>query len=248
MNIEKDWWKSFFSGIALDLWRAVTTEEQTRAEADFIEKTLRIKPGASVLDVPCGGGRLALELASRGYTLTGVEYSTEFVEEARAKSSQRGLGINWEQRDMRDLPWDGMFGGVFCFGNSFGYLEEDENRDFLRSVSRVLKPGTRFVLETFCTELALRTFQERSWFEFGGILMLEENDYDLAHGRMNTEYTFISGSKTEKKRGSQRFYAFAELCRLFEEAGFNDPQGFGSLAQDPLGLASQRVLVVGEKR
>ncbi|MBI3950710.1 MAG: hypothetical protein HY314_09680 [Acidobacteria bacterium] len=35
-----EWWKTFFSGITLDLWRQAVTEEQTRMEADFIEKTL----------------------------------------------------------------------------------------------------------------------------------------------------------------------------------------------------------------
>ena len=248
MKVEKDWWKNFFSGIALDLWRAVTTDEMTRAEADCIEKTLQAKAGSHFLDVPCGGGRLALELASRGYRLTGVEFAEEFVNEARLKSDERRLAITWEQRDMRDLPWQETFDGAYCFGNSCGYLQDDENRDFLRAVSHVLKPGTRFVLETFCMELALRAFQEKSWFETGGILMLEENDYDLVHGRMNTEYTFIAAGKSETKRGSQRFYAYAELCRLFEEAGFNCPQGFGSLTQEPLGLASHQLLVIGEKR
>lgn len=247
MNVQNNWWRNFFSGIAVDLWRAVTTEEQTRAEADFIEKQLRAERGAKLLDVPCGGGRLALELASRGYALTGVDFAETFMDEARAKATSRGLNIAWEQRDMRELPWPQAFDGAFCFGNSFGYLEDDENRDFLRAVARVLKPGARFLMQTFCAELVVHTFQERSWFEAGGILMLEENHYDLARSRMNTEYTFIAGGKVERKRGFQRFYAYAELCRLLEEAGFTDPQGFGSLDLEPAHLGSQRLLVVATR-
>jgi 2-polyprenyl-3-methyl-5-hydroxy-6-metoxy-1,4-benzoquinol methylase len=177
MDVPRNWWKGFFTGLALEMWRAVTTEEQTRREADFIEKQLAVPPGSAFLDVPCGGGRLALELASRGYNMTGVEFSGAFVEEARAKSSQRVLDIAWVQQNMRDLHWNDTFDGAFYFGNSFGYFFEDaQNLQFLRAVGKSLKPGARFALETCCTELAVRNFQERSWFGAGGILMLEENE------------------------------------------------------------------------
>lgn len=247
MDVPRDWWKDFFSGLAAELWRAVTTEQQTRAEADLIEKQLRAIPGGRLLDVPCGGGRLALELGARGYRLTGVEFSDAFMAEARAKSAERQQEVEWRQGDMRDLPWQAEFDGAFCFGNSFGYLEGAENLNFLRSVARTLKPGARFVLDTTCSELVLQVNQERTWFEAGGILMLEENSYDLVQGRMNTEYTFIAGERVERKPGSQRLYAFAELSRLLEEAGFGEVQGFGSLDLEPLSLASQRLIVVAAR-
>jgi SAM-dependent methyltransferase len=247
VDVPRDWWKGFFSGIAIELWRAVTPGEQTRAEAAFCEQQLHLAPGARVLDVACGDGRLALELASRGYGMTGVDYSAAFLEEARATSSARQLEIGWQQRDMRDLPWPAVFDGAICFGNSFGYQEDDDNREFLRAVAQVLKPGARLVLETTCTELALRSFQEKSWFEAGGILMLERNEYDLMRSRMNTEYTFIADGKTERKRGSQRYYGFAELCGLLEAAGFGNLQAFGSLDLAPLAMESQRMFMTATK-
>jgi SAM-dependent methyltransferase len=245
MDVEKHWWKEFFSGKALDLWRAVTTAEQTRAEADFLVSALRITPGSSVLNVPCGGGRL--ELALRGFRATGVEYSEEFIQKAREKSRERSLAVNWRQLDMRELSGLEPFDGAFCFGNSFGYLDDEENFDFLRAVAKVLKPGARFALDTTCLELVLRVFEQRSWFEAGGLLMLERNEYDLLQSRMNTEYTFVGGGETERKRGSQRYYAYAELCGLLKGAGFTNLHGFGSLNRDPVTFESSRVILVGEK-
>src|SRR5262249_28116993 len=61
------WYEDFFHGVALDLWRAVVTPAQTRDEADFIHQQLQVPPPARLLDVPCGGGRLSLELAERGF-------------------------------------------------------------------------------------------------------------------------------------------------------------------------------------
>ena len=84
-----NWYENFFHGVALDLWRKVVTPEQTRAEADFLEKALALQPGARVLDVPCGNGRISLELASRGYQGTGVDIAEENIQEARQAGTDR---------------------------------------------------------------------------------------------------------------------------------------------------------------
>src|SRR5437868_3960234 len=139
-----DWWRTFFSGLPVEMWLRVPTEEQTRAEVDFIEKVLRLGPGAKVLDVPCGGGRHSLELAARGHRVTGVDLSDDFLQAARAGAAARSLPVAWEQREMTDLPWREEFDGAFCFGNSFGYLEDEANARFLAAVARALKPGGRF--------------------------------------------------------------------------------------------------------
>src|SRR3990172_3656095 len=141
MNRQTDWWKDFFTGLTLDLWRAAVSEEQTRSEAGFLETNLQTSQRATILDVPCGNGRLSLELASRGYRLTGVDISQGFIDEARAASQQRNVRVSWEHREMRDLPWNEHFDGAFCFGNSFGYLDDEGNAAFLKAVLRSLKPG-----------------------------------------------------------------------------------------------------------
>lgn len=65
----KEWWEDFFDGITLDFWRQAFTGEHNRAESDFLEKVLELRPPARILDVPCGEGRLSRELASRGLFL-----------------------------------------------------------------------------------------------------------------------------------------------------------------------------------
>lgn len=73
MSVSTEWWQGFFQGIALDLWRGAVPEEQTKAEIDFIEKQIALTPKAKILDVPCGMGRHSLELARRGYRVTGSD-------------------------------------------------------------------------------------------------------------------------------------------------------------------------------
>ncbi len=248
MSMQTEWWKDFFSGLALDLWRKAVSEEQTRFEADFIEKMLQLSPQAKVLDVPCGNGRHSLKLASRGYRLTGVDIALEFLNEARAKAAERQLKILWEHREMRELPWQEEFDGAFCFGNSFGYLDDDGNAKFLEAVARALKPGARFVLDAnSVAEIILPKFQERSRTQVRDILLLEGNRYDHVQGRYDTEYTFVREDKVEKKFGSHRIYTYREVLCLLKEAGFTDCEEYGSLHQEPFKLGSEQLFFVAKK-
>lgn len=122
---------------------------------------------------------------------------------------------------MRDLPWRERFDGVFCAGNSFGYLDDEGNAAFLRSVRNALKPGGRFVLETpMVLENLLNYLQPRPWWKAGDVYLLVENEYDAASARLNTEYTFMSNGRAEVRHGSHRAYGYRELVELLTASGF----------------------------
>lgn len=244
-----EWWQDFFSGMALDLWRAAITPEMTRAEADFIQELLAVPAGGRILDVPCGNGRLTLELGARGYQMAGVDLAADFIREAREAAAARRLTIGWEQRDMRDLPWQRHFDGAFCFGNSFGYLTDEGNRSFLKAVFQVLKPGARLALDaSSCAENVLPRFKERTCERVGDILFFEENRYDHLNCRLETQYTLVRDGKVEAKFGSHRIYTYREFCSLLAEAGFTDLQAYGSSAMDPFQMGSQGLLMVATAR
>ena len=139
--------------------------EHTEREADLVAKLLAAPAGAELLDVPCGGGRLSLALASRGYR---ADRRRLLVGIPGARAGVQGSDrITWEQRDMRDLPWPARFDGAFCVGNSFGYLDDTGNAYFLRAVAAALKPGARFILETpMVLENLLAHIQDRPWWKW----------------------------------------------------------------------------------
>jgi SAM-dependent methyltransferase len=237
MNVPTNWYESFFSGVAVELWRHAISSEQTEREADLVLQLLELGPEAAILDVPCGLGRLACVLDSRGYRITGVDLSEESLAEARSLES----GIAWERRDMRDLPWRAAFDGAYCVGNSFGYLEDAGNEDFLRSVASALKPGGRFVLETpMVAESALATIKERSWWKVGDIHLLAANRFDPPSGRVETEYTFVSSGRVEVRYGTHRMYTYRQLVELFRAAGFSDVATWTWNPAQPADAAGQR--------
>jgi cyclopropane fatty-acyl-phospholipid synthase-like methyltransferase len=247
MSQQTEWWEEFFPTWA-DVQRQAKSEAETRVEADCIENLLQLSLQATVLDVPCGEGRLALQLAALGLRVTGVDITLPLLEDARRKAAERRLEVTWEHRDMRDLPWREAFDGAFCFWGSFGYFDEQGNADFLTAVARALKPGARFLVEMHVAETLLPRFQERSWHRVGETLMVQARRYDHVRSRINVEWTFIKNGEVVERRSSIRIYTYHELCRLLEEAGFTACEGYDGASEAPFQLGSQRLVLVATKR
>jgi len=247
--MQANWYENFFYGVALDLWRKAVTVEQTRAEADFLVKTLHPDSGARLLDVPCGNGRHSLELAARAYRMTGVDIADEFISEARDRAAAAGLNVEWLLGDMRLLPWQAEFDGAFCLGNSFGYLDNAGMKAFVAALSCTLKPGAHFVLETgMAAESILPSLQLRRWFRVNDILMVIDSQYHAAESRLDNEYTFVRGGKVEMRSSSHWVYTVAEIRRLLDHVGLATQALYGSLDGQPFQLGSARLILVAQKQ
>lgn len=244
-----DWYKTFFSGIVLDMWQRAVPEEQTAMETDFLLGALDAKPGERVLDVPCGGGRHSTGLAMRGLKVTGVDLSEEMLAHARERASAAGVDVEWAHGDMRDLPWRSEFDGACCLGNSFAYIDPAASRTFLHAVAATLKPGSRFVMDTgMVAESVLPRLREREWLAFDDILFLESNRYIPAESCVETTYTFIRDGKTDTRVGLQWVFTLREIRVMLDEAGLTTLSLLGSHDGAPYQAGSPLLIIVAERR
>ena len=149
----------------------------TAAEIDGIIELSGLAPGASVLDVGCGPGRHSIELAERGYHVTGVDISETFIDLARAEAAQRALdNVQFEVGDARALSFDGRFDLVLSlcqggFGLTAGpgsaapapRFELDE--PVLTGMGNATKPGGHVVLSAFSAYFQLRFEEDADSFD-----------------------------------------------------------------------------------
>lgn len=241
--VASDWWKEFFHGLALDFWRAAMTDALTQNQADFLAKTLQAPAGGRILDVPCGNGRLSAALARRGYAMTGIDIAVEFIEEARTNAA-----VEWVCGDMRDLPGPATFDAAFCWGNSFGYLDDQGNIEFLRAVHRALKPGARFAIEAGAIAEALYPrLEAEATHRAGDVTMHIANSYDARRGRLDTQYVFVRGGDRQTCRSSQRVYSLRELADVMEAVGLEVGPAYGGLESEPFGVGSPQLILVARK-
>jgi len=246
--MKSNWYEHFFYGVVLDYWRKLNPPEQTRQEADFLADIFPLSKNPHLLDVPCGNGRHSLELASRGYSIVGIDQSTDFIREAREQTENTSLSVEWVTGDMRHISWEGIFDGAFCFGNSFGYLRHEDTTDFLAALSRAIKPGGYFVLDTsMVAESILFNLEEHDWEQAEDIYLLMEHHYDSEKSCLQTEYLFMQDGRFETRSSWHLIYTVAEIRRLLEQVGLSTTALYGSLDKEPFELGSPHLLLVAKK-
>ncbi len=77
MAAQNDWWHSFYTGSYVDYHRDLLKGKQTPVEVDQMVKLLSLSPQAHVLDLGCGEGSHAIEFATRGFDVTGIDIRSE---------------------------------------------------------------------------------------------------------------------------------------------------------------------------
>jgi len=149
---------------------------------------------------------------------------------------------------MRDLPTGPPFDGAFCFGNSFGYLDDDGDAAFLRAMHAALRPGARFVVGLhMIAEVLFPQFEPEFDYDVGDIQMHLVNRYEPAEGRTYTDYTFRRGEVVEHRSNVHRLYTCRQVLDLLRAAGFTDPVIHGGTDEAPFGIGSSKLLVVATR-
>jgi SAM-dependent methyltransferase len=239
------WHETFFSGLAVESLFVLAALAKTDEEARFVETACGSVAGKKLLDVPCGEGRLSRALAARGAEVTGIDRTATLVEAARSAAAEKNLACQFLQRDMRDLPWTGVFDGAVCVGNSFGYFDDAGNQAFVAAVRRVLAPGGTIVLETcFAAEVVLPMTLGKRWYELGELCCLHDSRYDPATSNLTSDYAFMkNGHVEEKKQAHYRVYLCREIVALLRQAGFDSVECFGSTAREPFRAGSDNLWI-----
>jgi SAM-dependent methyltransferase len=241
--LKTEWFETFFQGAAVDFWTRAIPPAITLADVDFLEKTFDVKPGARLLDVPCGNGRHSIELARRGYRVTGIDLSEEFLAAARSE-----LDADWRKGDMRALVLEASsFDGAFCFGNSFGYLDHEGIATFLSALAGALKPGARLIVDTGVAAESL-THVQRRWHHLGDLFILSDPRYDALAGRLDIDYIFIRGGSVETRPTSSYVFTVTEIRRMFGAAGFEVAAANAGYAGEPYQLGSPRLVIIAKRQ
>jgi SAM-dependent methyltransferase len=235
-----------------DTWAPVMFSEERLGKApeevDNLVSLCRPKAGASVLDLCCGPGRHSLELARRGFSVTGVDRTKRYLEEARRKAKKEGLDVEFIQKDMRKFLRPKAFDMALNLFTSFGFFEDQKEDELVaKNVFRSLKNGGVFVVDIMGKEIIARIFQERDWHRVNGGIMLEERRVSRDWGWMEDRWLLVKGGRVEEFSFSLRPYSAAELVRLLTDCGFSRTEVYGSLAGTPYDHQAKRLVVVAHK-
>lgn len=247
--MDEPWYVKLFDEDYLRYYTAGLTPELTQKEVDFILARLALEPGARVLDLCCGHGRHAIELARRGLTVTGQDLSEAALARAGENAQKAGVEVRWVQADMREIP-AGEFDAAINWTTAFGYLESDEeDLKVLEAVHAALRPGGKFLLDTLNQAWLMRNFVPRGWAATPeGGLLLEERSFDLLAGRNTVTATYVGPNGERIVSGHNvRIYTLPELVRQLSTAGLQLCDTWGGADGSPYTIGSKRMIVLAEK-
>jgi SAM-dependent methyltransferase len=226
-------------------YEQLLTAERTQREADAIWKLTALEPGAAVLDLGCGHGRISNSLAERGARVTGLDGSPYFLDIARRDAAARSLDVTFVEGDMRSQEWTNAFHAVVIWFTTFGYFSDIENAQVVQRSARALRAGGRLLIEQVNRYALLhRGLPSNQVVTRGNDLMIDRVEYDPLADRSITERIVVRDGIVTRSRFFVRLYSPAELTSLLSEAGFRSVQVFGQDGQ-PFTLYGDRVIVVG---
>jgi 2-polyprenyl-3-methyl-5-hydroxy-6-metoxy-1,4-benzoquinol methylase len=208
-------WEEFFDSHAPHYMQNPFTKN-TLAEVDFLLEVLELAPGTSILDKGCGTGRHAIELAKRGYRVTGVDISSGMLAEAEKSAREANVIIEWIRSDATQFRATRQFDAAICLCEAaFGLLSTNEDpvehdKAILRNISTALKPRGPFLLTTFNAIAKLRqlTQEDVDQGRFDPATMIEESDQEL---------DLPEGKKTVHV--IEHYYTPSELTWLLQQQG-----------------------------
>lgn len=212
---EKTTWERFFDAHAPIYDENVFTKN-TAHEVEFLLEELRLPPGGAVLDVGCGTGRHAIELAKRGYAVTGLDLSAEMLARAAEKAKAEKVQVEWVRANATHFLFPGRYNAAVCLcEGAFGLLGRSDDPieqplAILCNISRSLKPQARAVFTVLNGVAMLRKFQNT----------------DVAEGRFDP-LTMVASSEHPPQEGlpavavRERAFVPTELRLLFRSAGMS---------------------------
>ena len=143
--MQQHWFKDWFNS---SYYHQLYFNRDDREAEAFINKLIdHLQPSgdAKMLDVACGKGRHAMQLAEKGFDVTGIDLSEESIEEALRSENDR---LHFYRHDMRHPFWINYFDYTFNFFTSFGYFStQRENDNAIRTIAQSLRAGGTFVMD-----------------------------------------------------------------------------------------------------
>ncbi len=249
----KPWYQQLFENYSKTYDKEIFTQG-TLQEVDFIEKEIGFDKKFTILDVGCGTGRHSVELAKRGYKVTGFDFSADQLKAAQQKAEDANVDIEFLQMDARNFSMDKKFDlAIMLCEGGFPLMETDEeNFEILKNVIQTLKTGGKFIFTTLSVLYPI--FNNLKKFHDENIVSgsFENHSFDIMTFRdRNTMDIPDDDGKLRKLNCNERYYSPSEITWLLKSLKMKNIEIWacetGNYQKQKLEVKHFEMLVISEK-
>lgn len=249
----KPWYEQLFENYAQTYDKEIFAQG-TLQEVDFIEKEIGSNKNISILDVGCGTGRHAVELAKRGYPVTGIDLSDDQLKAAREKAEKNNVKVNFIQMDARNIQLPDKFDlAIMLCEGGFPLMDTDEeNFEILKNVVATLKSGGKFIFTTLSVLFPIFNNLEKFHDENMVSGSFENHSFDLMTFRDRNFMEIPDDDGNNRKLDcNERYYAPSEISWLLKTLEMKNIEIWGCVTgnfqKKKLTVNDFEMLVISEK-
>jgi D-alanine-D-alanine ligase len=256
-HVHPEWWQRLFNSLYLKTDGDVVDDPLiTKKEIDQFLEILGATPHQKILDLCCGHGRHAMELARRGFkNVEGIDRSHYLGQRAKSEAKKSGLQVRFREGDARKLPYPtDCFDHVILLGNSFGYFEiAHDDVKVVKEVFRVLKPWGKILIDITDGSYLKEHYLPRSWEWIDKKhFVCRERSLSLDGQRLISREVITHTEKgvLADQFYAERLYTKESMTELLESAGLSDVSFHGVISPNSqrnldLGMMERRLIVTG---
>ncbi|MDD5362703.1 MAG: class I SAM-dependent methyltransferase [Ignavibacteria bacterium] len=239
---KKNWYEKWFSNkYYLELYRH-RNEKEARDIINLMQRFVPLPVNSKVLDVCCGAGRHSIELARRGYDVTGIDLSPYLISEAKSglkKSDEKNLKARFFIKDMRNFSFKNRFDIVLNVFSSFGYFEKDaENFKVFENVTSSLKKDGYFIFDFLNESYIKKSLVPYSEDKCEGNTIIQKRK--IENGFVYKEI-FIGNSKYNERI---RLYTLTEIQKALKSVNLKTENIFGDYFGSKFNKLNSKRLII----
>ncbi|NOU17209.1 MAG: methyltransferase domain-containing protein [Bacteroidales bacterium] len=252
----KQWYETLFENYGLK-YDSENFTQGTLGECDFIESEIEYNKQCRILDIGCGTGRHSIELAKRGYKITGIDLSDSLLKRAKEKASKLELQIEFQKHDARNLPFSNEFDlAIMICEGAFPLMETDEmNFQILQNAEKSLKDNGKLIFTTlnglFPLFHSVKDFLASH--KEDGNASYDKNSFDLMTFRdFNITSVKDDDGNSKDLECTERYYVPSEITWLLKSLNFKKIDIYGAKLgafsrNDKLTTEDFEMLVIAQK-
>jgi len=249
--------KNYYNQLAFLFEEASTRNIYTKQEVEFVIKIISLytrRPN-SFLDVACGSGRHDRILSQKGFSVVGIDISSNLLKLARLRDRR----TTYKKADMRSFDLGKQFDCILSLWDAYTYLSQPKDmRSFLNKCHKHLKPGGLIILDSrnFFKRDVEGRIEQRNFlagdYDVNLIIRRNTNLKDKVHEAIYV-YILIHRKKEEHfvifDQELVRIYPLSDLSKYFGSR-FQIIRLFGDfdLKQNYNEQSSKRLIIVAQKK
>lgn len=223
--MQHTWFKDWFNS---PYYHQLYFNRDDKEAAAFIDKLinyLKPPPASRMLDVACGKGRHSIQLAGKGFEVTGIDLSDDSIREALLSQTET---LHFYKHDMR-LPFRiNYFDYAFNFFTSFGYFNTRREHDnAIRTIAQSIKKDGIFAMDFLNVHYAEDHLVHQSEKEIDGINFIITKWFDENH--FFKKITIEDESQNEPLTYTEKVAKFSlgDFTEMFAYQGMQIQEVFG---------------------